>query len=180
MYLEIMVIFKIKKINFKDLKINLREREREIRVAYYFREFQTKEKCVDYNNEDAQRCMLKWYIYKLYGLKNRLFVYLFFILEEGWPGRVFMRSDPLQYLTRWMSQAFKTPHSSQHPIGDKRQIQRFLQQGSSPPTETAAHSSIFLQWLWGPLRAPGWTHVTCQDISVPLTAVTPIVVYLNS
>ncbi len=35
--------------------------------------------------------------------------------------------------------AFKTPI-----VHDKRQIQRFLHQGSSPPTETAAHSSIFL------------------------------------
>lgn len=56
---------------------------------------------------------------------------------------------------------------TQHCVGDKRQIQRFLHEGSSPPIETAAHSGIFLhsesEW---PLRAPGWTHMTCQGVFV--------------
>lgn len=70
---------------------------------------------------------------------------------------------------------------TQHCVGDKRQIQRFLHEGSSPPIETAAHSSIFLhsEYEW-PLRAPGWTHMTCQGPEewVPLTGMVLELAYL--
>lgn len=72
-------------------------------------------------------------------------------------------------------------HSSRQKANSAFPTAGFL----STPTETAAHSSIFLhsdsEW---PPRAPGpWPrpramHVTCQDISVPLT--TAILVYLKT
>lgn len=143
--------------------------------------------------------MLKLYIYKLHGLKNMIqLIYAliyFWFWREKWPGHVLMYYSTVevvkvvQYLTpvslgsegkrvTWTPgvTGHLNAHSSRQKANSAFPTAGFLYAYRNCST----FQHLPTQWLGVAPEGPGprAMHVTCQDISVPLT--TAILVYLKS